>query len=245
MQSPPIHPPMPNAAYLALAGLLLGASLFAGRGDAWPGAHVPAEARAILLRGTVWDSTAGGPLAGARVFLMGTEDTAVTDAAGVFSLEHGMDGRYRVSFSHPRLDSLGYVPDPVLAELAEGALATVQLAIPSMRAVRQSLCGERAAADSGVVVGSVVRPAGVSVEGVEVRFAWDERFNMDTQHGTRINVESAAAGTLTDAAGRFRVCGVALQVPVRATLRIDGRDRAVGMLRLRELTPYRYDVRTR
>lgn len=234
---------MPHPGHLVAAVLLIGASFLGGPRMLPPAGAVRAMDRPMIVRGTVWDSTVGAPLSGARVFLEGTADTAVTDAAGAFSLEHALDGRYSVSFTHPRLDSLGYVPQAALVDLAEGPPATVRLAIPSVGAVRQALCAERAAGDSGVVVGSVVRPAGETVQNLEVRFDWYEHIEV-TRRGTNVRLDNAASGTLTDAAGHFRVCGVPLRAPIRVIVRVDGRDRLIATLRLRELTPYRYDIRT-
>ena len=60
------------------------------------------------IRGVVTD-TAGAPLQGARVRILGTTHESVTDAAGRFTIEQVEPGGYRVRVGHmgymPRIDS--------------------------------------------------------------------------------------------------------------------------------------------
>lgn len=88
---------------------------------------VAGASTAAAVRGTVIDSARGVPLAGATVFLAGTEHEATTDSAGGFTLAGVPEGRYAVAFAHPRLDSLASVPEPV--EVAVGAAGEVAVAL--------------------------------------------------------------------------------------------------------------------
>ena len=55
------------------------------------------------LSGIVYDSTSMGPLAGARVGVIGTSSATVAGPDGRFILEGIVPGIHWVSFFHPRL----------------------------------------------------------------------------------------------------------------------------------------------
>ncbi len=86
-------------------------------------------ARYAALEGMVVDSARRAPLAGARVFVSGTEYTAVTDAGGRFRIDGMPEGSYTVSFAHPRLDSLGVSPPAQAVSVSDGVDAQVALAL--------------------------------------------------------------------------------------------------------------------
>jgi hypothetical protein len=117
-------------------------------------AEQPAGGAAVS--GVVYDSTRARGLAEATVFLVGTEHIAVTDSAGAFRLENVPDGRYAVSFSHPRADSLILVPTPVEVELKRGRVETVAL---SMGRPRQQVAAASAASDSAIRLRPLVATA--------------------------------------------------------------------------------------
>ncbi|UCC71998.1 MAG: carboxypeptidase regulatory-like domain-containing protein [Gemmatimonadota bacterium] len=170
------------------------------------------------LTGTVFDSTRAEPLVAARVFVVGGNLTAWTDVQGQFELDGLLGGEYAVSFSHPSLDSLVFTPDPVPVTLRRGRTTAVHLAVPSPGTILASLCPEIGRTEgTGAVVG-VVRDVrtGSPVAGATVSLSsaqivgvsgspWDlqptsERL-VETEHGRGVEVT-------TDAAGRYRVCGV-------------------------------------
>jgi hypothetical protein len=66
----------------------------------------PAASGSAALAGVVVDSARGTPLANALVYVVGTHHSARTDAAGRFRLGGLPDGTQRISFFHPRTDSL-------------------------------------------------------------------------------------------------------------------------------------------
>ncbi|HKK08556.1 MAG TPA: carboxypeptidase regulatory-like domain-containing protein, partial [Gemmatimonadota bacterium] len=82
------------------------------------------------LAGYVADSTRGTPLAGAVVRLEGTPYADTTDADGAFRIPDLPEGKYTVSFSHPRLDSLGVQAPERVVTLTEGDVASVDMAVP-------------------------------------------------------------------------------------------------------------------
>jgi hypothetical protein len=152
------------------------------------------------LAGAVFDSTRAEPLAGATVTLVGTDRTAETDAEGRFAIDGLLEGEYSVSFSHPSLDSLTFIPDPVEVTLRRDRATDVRLAVPSWGSILASLCGDTAQHQgTGAVVG-VVRDSTASapVAGATVSVIADR----------------LVSETRTDGAGSYRVCGVPAESPV-------------------------------
>jgi|GEM_PF-1269701 len=106
-------------------------------------ADQPAGGAAV--RGVVHDSTRARGLAGATVFLVGTDYVTETDSAGAFVLRGVPDGRYSIAFSHPRADSLVYVPEPVEVELARGREDSVRLSLGRPRRLAAASAGSDSA----------------------------------------------------------------------------------------------------
>jgi hypothetical protein len=75
------------------------------------------------VSGTVYDSLARAPLAGAEVQIVpadggaGPAFVATADAEGRYRVDSVPAGRYRVGFFHPRVDSLGIGIAPTTLEL--------------------------------------------------------------------------------------------------------------------------------
>lgn len=178
--------------------------------------RVVRSASLASISGTVFDSISGAPLAGAEVFVIGGGDgRSRTDAAGRFLLAGLLPDRdYRVSFSHPRLDSLGFSPAGVEISVLPGERNEVELATPTLATIRAAECGE---ADGGVVFGSVVNSA-----------------NSMPLAGARVTL-SAAEGSFerehySDYAGSYLFCGVPAEVELTIRAEAGGK---VGRDRLR------------
>ncbi|MDB4950414.1 MAG: hypothetical protein JWM27_3063 [Gemmatimonadetes bacterium] len=134
-----------------------------------------ASERGATLSGTVYDSTASKPLAGARVSLDGTPYAAAADSGGAFVLAGVPDGAYTLSFWSARLDSMGFVPRPVPVTLARTAAARVELAVPPLASVLAAACGDRAGAGGGAPLVGIVREEGADgapAPGTVVTAAW-------------------------------------------------------------------------
>ncbi|MFH1762681.1 MAG: carboxypeptidase regulatory-like domain-containing protein [Gemmatimonadota bacterium] len=168
-----------------------------------------------VLEGQVWDSTRQAPLAGATVFLSGTQYFAETDAGGNFLFPDLPEGVFRAAFSHPRLDSLGVFSAGVEVEITPGEFTTLVLAIPSSAAVLASTCTpEELEVRTAVVIGYVrERDTEVPVEGATVTVTW----SIFEQRGAGSFVERRHGLQATsDATGRYSACGV----PLDTTLHI-------------------------
>jgi hypothetical protein len=152
--------------------------------------------------GTVTDSTTLRPLAGARVRAAGHE--AVADSLGRFSIADLAAGGYELSFTAPRLDSLGFTPAPVRVTVRAGATTEQSLAIPPAEVVWAAACRDLAPG-TGVLVGTVRGSAGEPVDDARVTVAWG---------GAR----PGSTGTVAGSGGVYRVCGAPAGVPL--TLRV-------------------------
>jgi hypothetical protein len=194
-----------NSLSFRLAGIREegGEVLSASAASAAVDAQVAARAASGTIEGTVWDSTAARPLAGARVSAAGHQ--AVADSLGRFSIPNLPAGDYQLTFTSPRLDSLRFTPAPVRASVREGATTRQTLSIPPFAVVWAARC-EAGPGSAGALVGTVRGSSGQPSPGARVTVAW-----AGAQPGT--------AAAVADAEGVYRVCGAPAGVPltVRAT----------------------------
>lgn len=133
------------------------------------------EASRTTVSGVVHDSIARAPLAGAIVQLVSVDSlarlgrTATADSLGTFTFGDVPAGRYMLGFFHPMLDSLGV--EPLLRDVRVEGTRPVRadLGIPSASRLRATICGVRAAADTGALVIGVVRGARSHVPAAEAQ----------------------------------------------------------------------------
>jgi hypothetical protein len=165
------------------------------------GGAVLAAAEAGAVEGVVWDSTRAAPLAGARVFVSGTAQEAVSDSAGRFHIGGLRGGTYTVAFSHYRLGPAAAAVRPATVAVEPGATAQVRLAVPGLATVAAALCPSAAAQPfRGVVLGSVRGPEG-TVPGATVRATWSAEAGRGGRPGGFV-------ATVADPSGGFALCGV-------------------------------------
>jgi hypothetical protein len=155
-----------------------------------------AHAQRAQITGLVFDSTAAAPLAGAEVFLIGTDYSAVTNADGRFLIPNLPPGGYAISFRHARVEALGYLPEARVVTVAAGSTLDVLLRIP-----RDPLAAglSRLAADVAVPVDG----ARATLIG-EVRDAASGRLIA----GAQLRIDGTEIRNISDARGRFVLFGV-------------------------------------
>jgi hypothetical protein len=103
------------------------------------------------VAGVVWDSSAGGPVAGARVFLSGTQHQATSDSAGRFRIDGVAQGAYTLGFVHDGAALRGATPSIARVAVNGGDTAVARLALVAAPPEAPVPAGRTAAASrSGV-----------------------------------------------------------------------------------------------
>ncbi len=180
-----------------------------------------AAQRPTVLQGIVFDSLISRrPLADAEIWIEGTELATRSDAKGRWHLDSVPSGRLRIAASHPRLDSLGFSAPVRVIDVTGLPSAFLTLATPAGRTVFERQCPGPQPRASGVLLGTVTDvEKGSPVAGAEVAVAW-----VEWQIGRKgVGQGERTALAVSDASGRFRVCGVPNDVPIALTAAADGR----------------------
>ncbi len=195
------------------------------------GQVVPTVAFAALS-GVVYDSTRARPLAGARVQLAGTQHAAVADAEGKFRIAQLPEGAYSLTFTHPRLDSLDFVPAPVRVALVPPQELRQELAVPGMGSILTASC-ERQADGSAALAGTVTSTTGAApLPGVAVQAVWQRPGETG---------DSARVLAATDRNGVYRFCALPAGVALRVEARLAEARTGAGV-RLRAGAPGHQDL---
>jgi hypothetical protein len=196
-------------------GLLCGAAGVArAQGAAGPG---PVGA----IRGVVFDSLAGQPLARAEVWVEGAVATALTDSAGGFVLAGVPAGPRVLTASHAALEAIGLPTLGRAVTVVAGQTTMVVLATPSVRALHARACPVAAApADSnarrGMLFGEIVDArSGARLAGAAAVVSW-----IDVERGRRrkLAARSESRTVRSDSLGGYRACGLPIdaELAVRA-----------------------------
>jgi hypothetical protein len=186
------------------------------------------------LEGTVVDAVTETPLAGARVRLVGTSLGAMSDAEGRFRIADLDEGRYAVTFTHPRTDSLRYQAPATDVLVRLGESANVRLVSPSLAtAIAAGCAGDSLRAGTGVLAGTVRNRAnGAPLAGARVAVWWNG------PSGTlRGEVEA-------DAEGHYRFCGAPQGARLSARATFLGRGGETVTLTLPGADPVLRDLST-
>ncbi|MHB8839876.1 MAG: MSCRAMM family protein [Gemmatimonadaceae bacterium] len=179
-------------------------------GAAAQSAGVPAT-----VRGTVYDSVAGAPLASATVQLAPRSGTAaprsvITDSAGAYSFDSVAPGEYFVDFYHEALTALG-IDAPTRAISVAASDVVGDLAVPSSETLRTLRCGERHPYAPGMLVGTVLdAQTRASPSGVTVTIEW-RAFALDSAN-YRVVRETREGAVEPD--GTRLVCHLPVEVPL-------------------------------
>jgi hypothetical protein len=179
-------------------------------------AQSPKPAR---ITGTVFDSTRSAPLTAASVDVILADDPSrlwrtTTDSNGSFRLDSMSAGRFVVSVTHPRLDSLGVQQLSQGVTLRGGDNERVRLVVPSALTLIRRVCGDTVAAERSGYVRGIMRDAEQGMRPVpgEVQLRW-----MELSLGEAGMVRSMVSlQARADDEGRFTACGV----PVDGSLQV-------------------------
>ncbi len=160
----------------------------------------------------------GVPVPGARAFLSGTGHSSVTDRDGLFAMLDVTPGRYRLSFTHPRFDTVGVV-GPVV-EVHVTSATEHQLTMPTDEQVARSVCERQsggAASQPPTLLYGYVREGSspAVVPNATVTVTWRALI----ARGPTVGVRQAALEVETDATGYYQLCGIPrdTQLTIRAT----------------------------
>lgn len=192
----------------------------------WPDAtRFDARLGTVAGRATERDGTT--TLAGVIVSLVGTADSAVTNADGRFDLTTLPGGRYSLTASDTGFsDVVAPRTSTRFLDVREGDTARVQLDLPARGTVLSSLCAgntrtdednRRSAGRLSTIVGRVVLPASLSAEGLTLTAGWQTDYLADNTAGV-LAVMSAGSEMRLDARGRYAFCDVTREHPVHLRL---------------------------
>ena len=188
------------------------------------------------IAGVVFDSLHVG-LAGARVYIEGLENEAVTSSDGRFELVHLEPGVYSVTYSHPYLEPYSYIPEPFEVEVVEGAATPAQInfVAPTMTRIGYGLCSDAerpedrettaygvSFANDGILMGRVTDSTGAAVPGAMVRVllrSFDVS-QLTDQSSISNAIRFAHSGTVfsTDPDGYYRACWVPVDTALRVSV---------------------------
>jgi hypothetical protein len=188
-----------------------------------------APAVTVAVRGFV-RTAAGQPVVGARAFLSGTGHSSVTDREGAFAMLDVAPARYRLSFTHPRFDTLGIV-GPVVEVDASGSGQYV-LTMPTDDEIARQVCASTKTDPTSSLVTLLygyVRDGSspAVVPNATVTAAW----RLALLRGPTVFVRNQSLEAQSDASGRYQLCGVPDDTPI--TVRVSRGTRR----RLEQLDP--------
>jgi hypothetical protein len=166
-----------------------------------------AEAQGTL-RGVVFDSLAGAPLAAATVQIAPAADaararTVTADSLGRFAFDTVAPGRWLIGFVHPAVHALGLEMPVRALDVGAAPTTAIELALPGGPTLRRVLCGEPR--DSTGAIAGVARDAatGEPLADATLTVSWRE-FQIS---GGRIRSDIRRVPVRATAGGVFVVCG--------------------------------------
>ena len=177
----------------------------------------PAARAQASVGGTVYDSSAMRPLAGAVVQLVTRADPAggrsfatMSDSTGAFRIEGVPAGDYAATFYHARLDELS-IAAAVVPVHVDSAGDDVLLAVPGERTIGAMHCGARAGDSAAVVVGHLTTADArmIPVSDATIHAQWFE-----LRFGDRISRSTPTITARTDPRGWFVLCGLPAEASI-------------------------------
>ena len=169
-----------------------------------------------VVRGRVVDDRTGARVSGALVWLTGTADSVLTDSTGAFVLEPLIPGRYTLAASDTTLSAFRKPQTrSLLATVRAADTTTALLSIASREATYVEMCkDERPRRETITLLGRVV--SGSGLRDLQVHASWQAGYE---QTSAGIGISTATFDTGVDGEGRFHLCGVVRERPVRFTVR--------------------------
>ena len=182
------------------------------------GAGAQNTAAQVAVRGVAYDSLRGVPLSEALVSILGTARSTTTDVRGGFRFDSVSPGEHTFAVQHAALDSIGFTGIATHAIVTDGR-AEIRVAIPSFASLWKSVCRGPVPKDSGFVYGTV-RDAMTSspLRGAVVDINWLE---LRVERGNRVSRTSWRGQSRTDPEGGYSICGVPMDVTLRARASTD------------------------
>jgi Carboxypeptidase regulatory-like domain len=208
-----------RANYTVLDGYIeVGGSASVVRDVATPGPNVP---RRIV--GSVYDSLAQRPLAGAHVHLADLGRDAVADSLGTFRFDSVGASIHTLWADHPRLDTLGLFSLGARIDATPQAVTSVMLAIPDFATLWHRACGKEPLSrdGDGFVFGRVIADTSRGrTRGATIEISW----SAIATDSTRPKAVASRRTVQPDSTGNYAVCGIPAQHSV--TLSLSGDDGA-------------------
>ena len=163
----------------------------------------------VEVRGVVWDSLSGRPLAGAVVQLVradnpGQQLASAADSAGRYVIAGATPGVWVLGFAHYMLDALGLELPLRRLAINDARQVTVPLGIPGVGTLARAWCGDSTSAP-GLWVGRMRRATdGGVLSGGAVEVQW----TTFVARGRTVEEQTPTVSAGTDESGRFLVCGL-------------------------------------
>lgn len=188
-----------------------------------------------VIEGFVQDSLGVFPRQGVRVGVTASSQMVFTDAEGRFRIDGLTDGIYTLRVVPPELEALGLEAPTVEQEATRGEVTTVYYRVPSVSELAFETCRREGLPEgTAMLAGRVVHDdTGRPLASVTVRVAW-ERFWFDRNDPVVLDADRRGLATVTDAQGRYRICGIPDGTLLHPSLIHDAREMDADTLRIPE-----------
>jgi hypothetical protein len=166
------------------------------------------------IHGLVSDSIRQQPLSKAIVAVEGTTRIALADGAGNYRIDSIPPGSYRISISHPVLDTLGMTVMTMPMVMRPGEVIEVDLATPSPARVISLRCapGLLQRFGPGALMGQVFDPDSMKAAvGSKVQFVYQESL-------LGFKGQPIVRDAFVDSTGNYKICG--LPTPIGGKLQV-------------------------
>jgi hypothetical protein len=171
-----------------------------------------------IVVGTVYDSLAAAPLAGAIIRAAGGSYVDTTDQDGSYRLELPTDGEFAIAVEHRLLSLFGLSGTIRSAAVIRGQEVRADFAVPGVATLAEKACPGWSPADSvGILIGWSVDSAG-GARPAELEIGWDGPTLLRAGHRISISERDYRVKVPSDRGGRFHVCGVPADVELRVGL---------------------------